>query len=367
MLWYWILFLIVLFFCIIDFFKISIRIVYKKIILISMLALLGLFAGLRYECDNDYLEYVRIYNQVPSMREFFAGGYNLSDIYGEPLFVLTNIIFKTLGAADYIYLSFIAFLNLYFLYKSIVGFSKYWFLSLFLYLALMYLGGGFTQIRFGVATTLGWYALLQYLNGRFKYSVLLLCCAIMFHISAVSLVIVYVAHRVLKLNTISVSVICGLSILITFFSLNDLFGRILGVWLGDSRYEVYLNAEVYTEKANSFSTYFYCINILIFWFFRSQILQEFGHTRYSFLLNVGLMSLFFGAFFNQMAILSRFGLILQFCFIFILPLTFGLRPIRLFMLASLICYGFFRYRQFLGKDSFIQEYQNIIVSKWIKR
>lgn len=330
--------------------------------LIGLIILLGLFAGLRFECDNDYLEYVRIYTQAPTLWEFVAGGYNLSDVYGEPLFVLTNIIFKTLGTEAYVYLTFIAFLNLFFLYKVIVGFSKNWFLSLFLYVALMYLGGGFTQIRFGVATTLVWYGLLNYFNGRVNLSIFILICATMFHVSAASAVVVYFANRFLKLNIYIIFTIIGVSILITFFSFADLFTQFIGRFFGESRYENYFLLEGYTEKASSFSTYFYSINILLYWFFRKQIIKRLDKDLFVFFVKVGLMAILFGAIFNQMAILARFGLILQFVFIFILPVTFGIRPLRSAMLFFLIIYGFFRYKQYLAEDSFIQEYQNVIIN-----
>ena len=360
MIWYWLIFLIVLVFCIIDIFRITIRTAYKKLIMIGLIILLGLFAGLRFECDNDYLEYVRIYNQAPTLWEFFAGGYNLSDVYGEPFFVVTNVIFKSINAPEYIYLTFVAFLNLFFLYKVIVGFSKYWFLSLFLYVSLIYLGGGFTQIRFGVATTLAWYGLLQYYHGKSWQSVLIIICATMFHISAIAIFIIYITNRVLKLNTMGVLIVSGLAIMITFFSLSDLFSRLLGGVLGDSRYISYLTGEDYTEKANSFSIYFYCFNIIIYWFFREQIIKDIGENRFVFFLKVGLAAVLFGAVFNQMAILSRFGLIMQFVYIFIIPHTIGLRPVRLSMLIFLFAYGVFRYNQFLSENSFIQKYQNVI-------
>lgn len=363
MIWYWLIFVIVLFFCIIDIFKISIRTVYKKGLLAGLIVLLGLFAGLRFECDNDYLEYVRIYSQAPTLGEFFAGGYNLSDVYGEPFFVITNIIFKTIKAPDYIYLSFVAFLNLFFLYKVIIGFSKYWFLSLFLYVALMYLGGGFTQIRFGVATTLVWYGLLQYFKGRFKLSILILICATMFHISAASAIIIYFANRFLKLNLKVIVSILAVSIAITFFSFSDLFVQFIGVFFGDSRYENYFLLEGYTEKASSFSTYFYSFNILIYWFFRKQMIKNSNRNLFLFFFKIGLTAIFFGAIFNQMAILARFGLILQFVFIFILPYTFGVKPLRIIMLVFLMLYGTFRFKQYLGEESFIQEYQNVIFNK----
>lgn len=363
MVWYWLIFIIVLFFCIIDFFRLSIRTIYKKWILTGLFILLVLFAGLRFECDNDYLEYVRIYNNAPTLLEFVIGGYNLSEVYGEPLFVFSNIVFKSLGATDYIFLTFISFLNLFFLYKVIVGFSKYWFLSLFLYVALMYLGGGFTQIRFGVATTLAWYGLLQYFNRNIKLSVFLLICAIMFHISAISAAIVYLANRFLNLNIKVIFTIISVSILITFFSFSDLFAHFLGAFFGDSRYENYFLLEGYTEKASSFSTYFYSANILLYWYFRDQMIKNLGEERFVFFVKIGLMAILFGAIFNQMAILARFGLILQFVFIFILPYTFGIKPLRTIMLVLLMFYGVFRFQQYLSKESFIQEYQNVIFSK----
>lgn len=360
---YWIVFVIILFFCITDFFKIAVAEIYKKAILIFLLILLGLFAGLRYKCDNDYDEYIRIYNQVPTLREFFTGGYQLSDIYGEPLFVITNIVFKTIGAADYIYLTFISFLNLFFLYKSITAFSKYWFLSLFLYFSLMYLGGGFTQIRFGVATTLAWYGIVQYYQGKIKVSILAIFCALMFHVSALSILIVFMANRFFKTNTYTVLTISFLSVLITLFSFGGMLGSFITLFAGDSRYESYLDSEVYSEKANSIAIYFYCISILIFWFFRGQMIRELGEQRFYFLFKIGLVAVLFGALFNQMAILSRFGLILQFCYIFILPHTFGLKPVRLIMLLFLFMYGMFRYSQFLGEESFIQDYKTVITNK----
>lgn len=363
MIWYWLIFSIVLFFCIIDIFKISIRTFYKKSLLSGLIILLGLFAGLRFECDNDYLEYVRIYSQAPTLGEFFAGGYNLTDVYGEPFFVITNILFKTIKAPDYIFLTFISFLNLFFLYKVIVGFSKYWFLSLFLYVALMYLGGGFTQIRFGVATTLVWYGILQYFKGRFKLSIVILICATMFHISAASAVIIYFANRFLKLNLKIILCILTVSIAITFFSFSDFFVRFIGVFFGDSRYENYFLLENYTEKASSFSIYFYSFNLLIYWFFRKQMIRNSSKDLFLFFFKIGITAVFFGAIFNQMAILARFGLILQFVFIFILPYTFGIKPMRIIMLAFLILYGAFRFNQYLGEESFIQEYQSVIFNK----
>ncbi|MCY4780799.1 EpsG family protein [Sphingobacterium sp. UT-1RO-CII-1] len=354
------------FFGAIDYFKIAINREQKKFLLIFLSIYLCLFAGLRYDCDNDYQEYVRIYTETPSLEQLISGSYYFSDVYGEPLFVVSNIVFVSLGAADYIFLTFISFLNIFFLYKNILGFSKYWFISIFLYVALLYLGGGFTQIRFGVAMNLAWFSLLKYYNGKFRLAYFFFLCAILFHVSAASALLIIITERLFKANTMTVLMAIGISILLTFLPLSDFLASSLSPFLGGSRYESYLESEVYSGKANSIAIYFYCISTLVFWSFRKQIILDIGEEKFLFLLKVSLMAVLFGALFNQIAILSRFGLILQFCYVFILPYTFGIRPIRRLMLFFLFLYAVFRFNQFMGESAFIQEYKSVITEKIVK-
>ena len=359
MLSYWILFMLFAAFVALDYVKLYLPTYQKQLILAGLLMVMVLFAGLRYQSDNDYETYVHVYENSPTIWQLLQGQATLDDVYGEYLFGLINILIRSLAMPSAVMFSLVAFFTFYYLYKTIHELTLSPFAVLFLYVCMYFLAGGFTQIRFGLATTMSWYGLACLFKGKRYLAALYVFIACFFHIGAIAAFAVFTI-RYIRLNTWTVY---GAILFAGFIATLNLTPVILGLLsrlLPSGRYDNYLVLEAYVTKANQTGIYLNCILAVAFWETR-KFYKGFNEWLFPFLMKTALLSLVFGAFFIQMAIISRFGVLLQLVFIFIIPMLCGLQRLRYFLYAPLIVYGMFRYSQFLNEESgFIQEYKNVI-------
>lgn len=136
-----------------DFFFSKIRGVGYRYIYFCIFFLLSLFCGLRTEgVDRDYIEYVNILEQIPTLSELFSS--NFQDIHGDPLFFIISSIIKTFDFDVYFLFLIFALLSLFIYYWCFSRFSAYPFLSLFIYYCHGFFTKEMTQIRAGLASAL---------------------------------------------------------------------------------------------------------------------------------------------------------------------------------------------------------------------
>jgi hypothetical protein len=152
--------------------------------------------------DRDYKTYISIY-------EYLSNGepYTI-----EPTFIIFSLISKALINSPILIFIIYALLGLYYKAKYIRSFSPYICLSLLLYYSNFYFVHELTQIRIGVASGIGFYALKFLIEGDRKKFILMIFASSLFHFSMLVLLISLVFDR----NKISSKFILNTSFLILF-------------------------------------------------------------------------------------------------------------------------------------------------------
>lgn len=142
--------------------------------------------GLRGNVDADYLNYLSMYEKVPT----FSDGITLdaySDIHGEVLYLFLNTLFKSLGLDFSALLIAVVtcsiFLKIYVISKYVININ----LVLALYFSFAYFLVEFIQIRWGLAIS---FTILSILFlEKSKYALSILFCIIAGLIQSLSLII----------------------------------------------------------------------------------------------------------------------------------------------------------------------------------
>jgi|GEM_PF-1534222 len=359
---YWVIYIIILALSILDFLGLKFSKEARSSLLAAAVLLLILFSGLRFESDNDYATYADIYERAPGLGDIFKGRAELSDVYGEFLFGLLCILLKTFNLPTYVLFVVMSFITFYALHKAILSFSTYPFTVLLLYVSMHFLAGGFTQIRFGLATTLSWMAFSYLYNGRTKRYFLYLLLACLFHISALIGLTVYF-FRSFRLNTYIVYGAVLVSCIISFLDLSGLMISAIATAISDLRYASYLDKSELLSKTNNFSILLYGVVTIIFWHCRIYYADVRSKKLFDFLLRVAVLCLISSAFFIQLYIISRIALLLQMVFIFIIPMIVCLPRVRYYVYFTVWVYATFRYQQFFTVDPdirYIHDYQNVL-------
>lgn len=359
---YWIIYIIILALSLLDFFGLRFSRQARSFLLSGGILLLILFAGLRFECDNDYTAYADVYSAAPGLVDIFKGRAELGDVYGEFFFGLLCVLFKTFDLPAYTLFLTISFLTFYSLYRVILRFSKYPFASLLLYMSMYFLAGGFTQIRFGLSTTLAWISLSYLYQGKKKQYFIYLLIACMFHISAIVALLVYF-FRSIKLNSYIIYGAILLACVISSLNLSGLMVTILTKSVSQLRYASYLSESEMLTKTNNFLVLLYGVVTIIFWHCRIYYSEEQEKKLHSFLIRVAIICLLSSAFFVQLYIIARVAILLQMVFIFIIPMVVCLPRVRYYCFFTIWIYATFRYQQFFTTAPdmrFIQEYQNVL-------
>lgn len=357
---YWLLFILSCVFCFFDFikFKIEDRFLFYSFQVLIMI----LFSGLRYDCDFDYLPYKEIFETTPTFGEWFELlGTNIpAQTYGEPLFVVACMLLKTIGLPITGLMLLISFLTFYFLAKFTWSFTKYPFTSLFLYNALYFLAGGFTQIRFGLCTVIVLNALLALYNGKVKTYFLLILFAAGFHVTALIGLLV-VPFYYLKFNKLFLIIISICGVVISFIDLNIVIIEYFFNLESETSYSAYLTEIDYLTKAPNTILIIYLFVLIIFIYFSNKAIGL-SLNKSNLLITIGALSLLVGGFTIQVNILARFTVLLQIVFIFIIPYLFYYFRFKSVAYALLLSYAIFKFAQFLSPGGFILPYKNVIFS-----
>ncbi|MDI9356642.1 MAG: EpsG family protein [Chitinophagaceae bacterium] len=188
------------------------------IFVIPVLIILATFKNDNYP---DYLEYVKIFNEVrPTFVDFFKEN---REIHGEYGYLALNALVKYIGG-DYTVVSFLmAFfsisLTIVFFYKK----SDDYMFPCLIYISHTFILREMIQIRAGLACAILLYS-IKYVYKRNFFSFSFICLlASSFHLAAISFFLVYFAYNWYlktkhKVHIIIVSIILGIIIDIEFIS-----------------------------------------------------------------------------------------------------------------------------------------------------
>ncbi|EPV3226975.1 TPA: O75 family O-antigen polymerase, partial [Escherichia coli] len=128
-----------------------------------LVVLMVLISGLRMN-DSDYIEYRKMYNEVPILCDFSLA--SIRDIHGEVGYLFLSSIFKTLCLPFQLFLFFIAFLSLLLTYFSFRKISLIPILSLVFYLSHAFIVRDLIQIRAGLAVSISLYSIIKFKGNK---------------------------------------------------------------------------------------------------------------------------------------------------------------------------------------------------------
>ncbi len=200
------------------------------------------FFGGRYNCDNDYSNYMIFYNVTPPLwqmtRDEFIQLYTGYQI--EPLFFIFSSLFRSVGIGGQAIILFYAATTILIIAQFIKKTSDYPLISFFLYVTC-YFSLPFMQMRFGIASVCCLYAIYHLEHGNkilyWKWQII----AILFHLTAIIGLLYYCLARI-KITPKRSYFLLASSFLLIFFPIREIFTW--GVnFVGMSRYLSYLDEE----------------------------------------------------------------------------------------------------------------------------
>lgn len=174
----------------------------KPLILFS-LALLVLFAGLRYNVGRDFQSYKVIFLTILNGKTEIG-------------FRLLNLIVLLSGFNFQVVFLISSFITIILVYKTIIKISPYITLSLFLFLSLGFLLESFNIIRQWIAISIFFYASIFIVQKKFFPYFLLILIAALFHKSALISIPFYFLGNV-SFNRYTLIILLIFSIIFSFF------------------------------------------------------------------------------------------------------------------------------------------------------
>ncbi len=185
----------------------------SKFSFIIILMILFMISSMRYEVGTDWSNYLSFYTNDDSVREGLEVGYRI-----------LNNLFSYLELHYNIFLAGISFVTLFFIYQ--IGISlKYKSIVLFMYFSELFLYYNFSGMRQGIAIAITLYSIKFIINKDFKFFVILVLFASLFHITALSFLIAYFIYHleVTKIN----AVLFAFFLLLAALVLNELIDYLL--------------------------------------------------------------------------------------------------------------------------------------------
>ncbi len=259
-----------------------------------------LFFGGRFECDNDYANYIFFYDQTPPLYEItwddFIRLYLGFQV--EPLFFFFSSIFQTFGLGGQAIILFYSFCTFGIIINIIRKTTQYPLIAFFLY-TTCYFSLPFMQMRFGLSAACCLYAVLNAEN-RLKYWKWQII-AILFHMTSIIGICFYIFQRFNLSLKKSVFLLIS-SFLLVFLPIRTLFTLIVNS-IGMSRYLNYLN-----EDSVSLSS---CIMHMVLFspliIFQNSLKEHI--YKFNLFLKMAVFAIILMAVTTQLPILNRFSIL----------------------------------------------------------
>ncbi len=147
-----------------------------------------LIAGLRSYSDIDFVGYMDIYNEVPTVVMFNFN--SIGEIYGEPGYLFLNSILKTAGIGFYLASFLFVLISIFIKTRVSLKFSAMPSLSLCLFFCIHFITIEFIQIRWAIATSLlilGFY--FQYKRNLIQASLIYLIAGSIHYFSFIFIIV----------------------------------------------------------------------------------------------------------------------------------------------------------------------------------
>ena len=197
-------------FCITDFMKKSQFILFNRFF---MVLLLTFFCGLRgINVGPDYINYIEIFEQVPTINNLFQG---YDGIHGELLYLFINSFIKIFTTDSVFIFLFIAFLTTLINIYNFNKYSPFFILSVLLYFSHFYLNKDFIQIRTALSCAILLFTIPYILNKNFLKFLFIVIIASLIHSAAVVMLIVYF-YSLIEFSKKRIFIIISISMLFSF-------------------------------------------------------------------------------------------------------------------------------------------------------
>jgi len=210
----------------------------KRIVWVTV-AILSLFAGLRYYLGYDFVSYGEYYEAADSLGVLFDGSIRLESGY-----LFLSALFSTIGLNYYTFVLFFSLLSLLLMGLFLYKFVPYPSMVLAYYYGRYFMARDMGQVRGSIAAIILLFA-IPYIQKKQPIKFLLVVyLASLFHISAFAFVAAYIIHLLIKKVTIKNSVVLlGIATFIGFLMQNPS----LYLWAVPSGYGGYFNNPHYTS------------------------------------------------------------------------------------------------------------------------
>lgn len=317
--------------CFFDF--VNLRFVKGCFFLLFCTLLIFLAAFRAVGIDNDSRNYEIAYNfyTTSTIPQIIKGGFG----YAEKGFVFLNYyIYKSGGSFRFV-LIFLAIstgiLNYYFFFKK----SKYIFLSLLFYVSFFFFYRDFTQIRYGLAAGLIFWAVDYYLKSNYKMAILLFIISASMHSSVLILLPVLLFIR--NIRNIYIYLLLPIPCIILGFSLNIL-NIFLGFGIGTDHMTLYKEDTSGGSMSISIIGYFL---VLLYVFINRKQLKELYSTEGYFYMKMIALSVSLNFLTLGVSIFQRFSFLLFQYAILLLPIILSTMRLKFerkegFILAYLL-------------------------------
>lgn len=221
-----------------------------RIIVLGVVLCCIVFAGFRYETDFDFNSYQRIFEGIPPLTHGWSVYFDAIDnLYLEPSFAFMVTLIKV-ALPDLWIFPLMASASLLLYYRSICRVATYPALSFLIYVGDGFYLREFTQIRFGLAVSLGFAGMVALYQGRVWAQRRLLLIACLFHYTAAMLFLTQLWVKVVRTRATIVvlaTLLFGLSLIGAF---DNVINGLVGINLAPQRIHDHLG----TESAESVST-----------------------------------------------------------------------------------------------------------------
>lgn len=211
-----------------------------------------LFAGFRYDTDFDWYSYKLIFEDIPPLtRGWSTFSHALSDLYLEPSFALLVAVVKVFLPDLFIFL-LMAAASLLLYYRSLYRVATYPAVAFLIYLGDGYYLREFTQIRFGLAVSLGFAGMVALYEGRAWVQRCFIAGACVFHFTAVMLLTTEVWLKFIRTRRAVIFISTILFVMAVAGVFDGLIEALAGVNLAPQRILDHLDTED-SESVSAFN------------------------------------------------------------------------------------------------------------------
>lgn len=307
---------------------------YQIIYSFALLMFSFIVVSVNYNVGLDYENYYEIYESVLPLSKYQSFGDMLNSFsyhHGEVGFLFLLALLRDFDLDFNVFIAINSLSSLFFLFCSLVVFSRNISLSVSIYMFFFFLLLQFVQIRLGFVFSIFCLLMALAFTRRYFLFSFFFVIGVLYHkVIIVSLLLIFIAKCK---NLISPYVMLLLSWLI--FSIKPLSlaaSYFVGGGVSIDVIEHYSNDKVHTDASFPFHTYMF---FLALYFFFYCIARASGDLYYKYVVNVFLVSLILWVSFSEIVIFgSRFFLIYSASLMFVIPATY------VFIRSKIVACGF---------------------------